>query len=153
MDGLDGAACSYHGATANLQPTSILSMRMSASISRSSASFFNGSRGEIGSWGHRLNSAQVGQGRADHIKTTATGSQHHFDHIRIGQFLSAEPVDGRQCLWGRLAGDEGCGDCVDRGGVQEGLIALLRRQVTVDGGRRSDLLGAGSGNRRGIGLL
>jgi hypothetical protein len=89
MDGLDGAGCSYNGAVANLQLTPTLSMRIPASISRSSASFFNGSRGETGSWGHRINSAQVGQGRADHIMTTATGSQHHFDHIRIGQFLSA----------------------------------------------------------------
>ena len=54
-------------------PTFRVLIRMLASISRSSSSFLNGFKGETGSWGHRINIAQAGQGRADHIKTKAIG--------------------------------------------------------------------------------
>jgi len=40
------------------------------------------------------------------------------------QLLSVETIDGRQHLCGRLASDEGGGDGVDQGGVEEELIAL-----------------------------
>jgi len=48
----------------------------------------------------------------------------HLHHIVIVQLLSTEPIDGRQHLGVRLASDEGGGDGIDQGGVEEGLIAL-----------------------------
>lgn len=72
----------------------------------------------------RIHIAHVGQGRAGKIKATAIGRQQHLHHIGIVQLLSAEPIDGRQHLGGRLANDEGGGDGIDQGGVEEGLIAL-----------------------------
>ena len=72
----------------------------------------------------RIHIAHVGQGRSGKIKPAAIGRQQHLHHIRIVQLLSAEPIDGRQHLGGRLASDEGGGDGIDQGGVEEGLIAL-----------------------------
>jgi len=71
----------------------------------------------------RIHIAHVGQGRAGK-KSHALGRQQHLHHIGIVQLLSAEPIDGRQLLGGRLASDEGGGDGIDQGGVEEGLIAL-----------------------------
>ena len=56
----------------------------------------------------RIHIAHVGQGRAGTLKATAIGRQQHLHQIGIVQLLSAEPIDGRQHLGGRLANDEGC---------------------------------------------
>ena len=60
----------------------------------------------------------------------------YLHYTGIVQLPSTDPVDGRQHLGGRLASDEGGGDGIDQGGVEEGLIALhidndgvLRRAV------------------------
>ena len=73
---------------------------------------------------HSAGSTSRTWGRAERKKGHALGRQQHLHHIGIVQLLSAEPIDGRQHLGGRLASDEGGGDGIDQGGLEEGLIAL-----------------------------